>query len=84
MCLGIPGQIVAEPATNPEFARVDVQGVVRDIHMGLLVDDPPGVGDWVVIHLGFALERMTEAEAMDAIGFYKGEESIRPLEEALG
>ncbi|MEO6207492.1 MAG: HypC/HybG/HupF family hydrogenase formation chaperone [Candidatus Limnocylindrales bacterium] len=84
MCLGIPGLIVELPAERPEFARVDVQGVVRDIHMGLLVDDPPGVGDWIVIHLGFALERMTEAEAMDAIGFYKGEESIRPLEEALG
>ncbi|MEO6208380.1 MAG: HypC/HybG/HupF family hydrogenase formation chaperone [Candidatus Limnocylindrales bacterium] len=84
MCLGIPGLIVELPEERPEFARVDVQGVVRDIHMGLLVDDPPGVGDWIVIHLGFALERMTEAEAMDAIGFFKGEESIRPREEAFG
>jgi len=84
VCLGIPGLIVEVPEDRPEFARVDVQGVVRDIHLGLLEADPPGVGDWIVIHLGFALERMTEAEAMDAIGFYKGEESIRPREEAVG
>ena len=84
MCLGIPGRIVDVPADRPDLARVDVQGVVRDIHLGLLADDPPGVGDWIVIHLGFALEKMTEAEAMDALGFFRGEESIRPLEEVMG
>ncbi len=84
MCLGIPGLIVDVPVDRPEFARVDVAGVVRDIHLGLLADDPPGVGDWIVIHLGFALERMTEAEANDALGFFQGEESVRPLEEAVG
>lgn len=75
---------MAIPPERPEFARVDVEGVVRDIHLGLLVDDLPGVGDWIVIHLGFALERMTEAEAKDALGFFKGEESTIPREEAWG
>ena len=84
MCLGIPGLIIEVPEDRPEFARVDVQGVTRDIHLGLLVDDPPVVGDWIVIHLGFALEKMTEAEAMDALGFFKGEESILQREEAVG
>lgn len=84
MCLGIPGLIVELPQDRPAFARVDVQGVVRDIQVSLMADDPPGLGDWVMIHLGFALERMTEAEAMDAIGLSRGEGSIRPREEALG
>jgi len=66
MCLGIPGRIVERSADHPDLARVDVEGVVRDINMALLEDDPPQPGEWILIHLGFALERMTAEEASDA------------------
>ena len=84
MCLGIPGQIVALSNERPDVARVDVQGVVRDISVALLEDSPPGTGDWVMIHLGFALERMTEAEAMDALGLLRDEAMARSAVEAVG
>ena len=66
MCLGIPGRIVEMPTDREDIARVDVEGVVRDIHLGLLDQDPPAAGDWVLIHLGFALEKMTEEEVASA------------------
>jgi len=58
---------------RPDVARVDVQGVVRDINIALLEDSPPAAGDWVMIHLGFALEPMTEAESEDALGLLRDE-----------
>lgn len=66
MCLGIPGRVVELPTTHPDIGRVDVEGVVRDINLALMDDDPPVLGDWVLIHLGFALQRMTQAEVDDA------------------
>lgn len=62
MCLGIPGRILELPADQPDLGRVDVDGVVRGINLSLLADDPPVAGEWVLIHLGFALQKMTEAE----------------------
>lgn len=84
MCLGVPGRIVEIPSGRPDVARVDVQGVARDINVALLADAPPGVGDWVMIHLGFALERMTEAEAMDALGLLRDEAMAQRAVEAIG
>jgi hydrogenase expression/formation protein HypC len=66
MCLGIPGLVVEMSTQHPDLARVDVEGVVRDINMALLDDDPAVPGDWILIHLGFALQKMTEAEVQDA------------------
>ncbi|MCU1655448.1 MAG: hydrogenase assembly chaperone HypC/HupF [Pseudonocardiales bacterium] len=65
MCLGIPGRIV-EIGPGSDLARVDVAGVVRDISLGLL-DGPWAPGDYILIHSGFALERMTAEEARDAL-----------------
>lgn len=62
MCLGIPGRILALPADQPDLAHVDVDGVTRGINLSLLADDPPILGEWVLIHLGFALQKMTQAE----------------------
>ncbi|MBA2766111.1 MAG: HypC/HybG/HupF family hydrogenase formation chaperone, partial [Solirubrobacterales bacterium] len=42
-------------------------GKARDIGLGLLDGDPPEPGDWIMVHMGFALERMTEAEARDGL-----------------
>jgi hydrogenase expression/formation protein HypC len=65
MCLGIPGRVVDRPTERPDFARIDVEGVVRDINVALM-DDPPESGEWVLIHLGFALQRMTDEEVAEA------------------
>ncbi len=67
MCVGLPGQVVEVFADRPDVARVSVQGRNRLVGLGLLDGDPPLVGDWVLIQLGLALERLTEAEATEAI-----------------
>lgn len=66
MCLGIPGRVVELRSDHPDLARVDVEGLVRDVNLGLLSDDPAVPGDWVLIHLGFALQKMTQAEVDEA------------------
>lgn len=65
MCLAIPGKIVALAPDTPHLATVDVTGVRRKVDLGLLQDDLPGVGDWVLIHVGFAMSRISESEAAD-------------------
>jgi len=65
MCLAIPGKIV-ELITEPaKLAVVEVTGVRRRVDLGLLEDDMPAVGDWVLIHVGFAMSRISEREAAD-------------------
>ena len=71
MCLGIPGRVVSLHAGG-DLADVDVAGVVRTVNVGLL-EQPPEPGEHILIHSGFALERMTEAEARDALAVF-GEE----------
>jgi hydrogenase expression/formation protein HypC len=61
MCLAIPGQIVDHVDEANHLARVEVGGVRRNVNVGLL--DDVGPGDWVLIHVGFALSRIDEAEA---------------------
>lgn len=63
MCLGIPGQIMEVSHANAHLARVEVSGVGRTINIGLLEDEGLVVGDWVLIHVGFAMSRIDEDEA---------------------
>ena len=65
MCLAIPGRIVERSAEIPQLAVVDVMGVRRKVDLGLLEDDPPADGDWVLIHVGFAMSRISEKEASE-------------------
>ena len=67
MCLGIPGQIVAMNTGHEHLARVDVSGVGRTINVGLLEDDELQPGDWVLIHVGFAMSKIDEHEAQQAL-----------------
>ncbi len=67
MCVGLPGQIVEVIPERPEFARVSIQGAIREVSLALLDGQPPEPGEWVLIQLGLALERMTGAEASEAI-----------------
>ena len=63
MCLGIPGQIVELLADHEHLAKVDVSGVGRTINIGLLEDEHLVPGDWVLIHVGFAMSKIDEEEA---------------------
>lgn len=64
MCLGIPGRVVElVEGYGDQLALVDVAGVRRKINIGLLEPGPLEPGTWVLIHMGFALERVDEAGA---------------------
>ena len=65
MCLAIPGKIVELDPQNTHLAVVDVVGVRRKVDLGLLQDEPPNRGDWVLIHVGFAMSKISESEALD-------------------
>jgi hydrogenase expression/formation protein HypC len=66
MCLAIPGQIVQIVDDANRLAQVDVAGVKRTINIGLMDSDGHGVapGDWVLIHVGFAISQVDEDEAI--------------------
>ena len=72
MCLGIPGEVIEFLPEQPDLAKVDVSGVRRMINIGLLCDDPPVPGEWVLIHVGFALSKIDENEAATALAFLEG------------
>jgi hydrogenase expression/formation protein HypC len=65
MCLAIPGQVQEIVDEVNRLAKVDVAGVRRNVNIGLLDSDGVGVqpGDWVLIHVGFAISKIDEAEA---------------------
>ena len=65
MCLAIPGKIVEMDSQNAHQAVVDVGGVRRKVDLGLLQDEPPVAGDWVLIHVGFAMSKISEADAAE-------------------
>jgi len=71
MCLGIPGRIISIDEQIPKLAIVDVGGVRRQINISCIVDEehPPEscVGDWVLVHVGFAMSRINEQEAAETL-----------------
>jgi hydrogenase expression/formation protein HypC len=71
MCLAIPGKIVDFSSEQPLLARVDVAGVKRNVNIGLLSDEPLDVGDWVLIHVGFAMSKIGEEQAEEQLRMIK-------------
>jgi hydrogenase expression/formation protein HypC len=63
MCLAIPGRVIEVVDPENRIASVDVAGVRRKVNIGLL--DDVGPGDWVLIHVGFAMSQVDEAEAIE-------------------
>ncbi len=64
MCLAIPGQVVEVVDDSNRLATVDVTGVLRSVNIGLLDGGSPAApGDWVLIHVGFAISKVDEDEA---------------------
>lgn len=64
MCLGIPGRIVEITDPANYLAKVDVSGVQRSISVRLLEGDMPGPDEWVLVHVGFAMAKIDETEAL--------------------
>ena len=65
MCLAIPGKIVELMPGQDPVGIVDVAGVRRKVQLGLLADDMPSCGDWVLIHVGFAMSKISEKDAVE-------------------
>jgi hydrogenase expression/formation protein HypC len=84
MCLAIPGQVRELVDETNQLARVDVAGVVRTVNVGLL--DDPAAGDWVLVHVGFALSKVDESEAQAQLKLLQqlGEAYEQELEDLKG
>jgi hydrogenase expression/formation protein HypC len=67
VCLGIPGQVIELLEVHEHLARIDVSGVGRVVNIGLLEDEHLAPGDWVLIHVGFAMSKIDEEEARRAL-----------------
>jgi len=67
VCLGIPGQVIELLEVHEHLARIDVSGVGRVVNIGLLEDEHLALGDWVLIHVGFAMSKIDEDEARRAL-----------------
>ena len=85
MCLAIPGRVVEMHAEQPALAKVEVGGVRRNVNIGLLEDQTLAPGDWILIHVGFALSKIGEAEAHDQLRMLRamGEDALA-IEEVRG
>ena len=85
MCLAIPGRVLEWVDDANQIAKVDVVGVRRNINVSLLAGENGGVrpGDWVLIHVGFAISRIDEEEARATRGLLEqmGAEYEQELEE---
>lgn len=67
MCLGIPGQIIDIVDDENSIAKVDVSGVRRNVSVALVRPEGIEAGDWVLIHVGFAMSKIDEAEARETM-----------------
>jgi hydrogenase expression/formation protein HypC len=86
MCLAIPGQVIEIVDSENRLAKVEIAGVRRTVNVSLLDEDPGGgakAGDWVLIHVGFALSRVDEDEALATLALLEqmGAEYEQELEE---
>ena len=83
MCLAIPGQIVSL-GPEPHLATVEVSKVRRRINIDLLNAEPLQIGDWVLIHVGFAMTKISDAEATEQLRLLamlgEDEDAMRELE----
>jgi len=88
MCLGIPGQLVEWVDPEHHIAKAEVSGVRRNVNVGLLAGPPDNieVGDWVLIHVGFAMSKIDEQEAQETLEFLRalGEPFDSEMDELRG
>lgn len=67
MCLAIPGKIVEIVDVENRIAKVEVGGVRRNINIGMLPENDTNIGDYVLIHVGFAMSKVDEHEAEETL-----------------
>ncbi|MDQ0340940.1 hydrogenase expression/formation protein HypC [Caldalkalibacillus uzonensis] len=85
MCLAIPGQIVELLDEDQHYAMVDVSGVRRKINIGLLKNEGAHLGDWVLIHVGFAMSKISEEQAVEQLRLLSMlGEADEAMEEVMG
>ncbi len=87
MCLGIPGQIVEFVDDVNHIAKVEVSGVRRNVNVAVVRHEGIAPGDWVLIHVGFAMSKIDEREAHETLKFLQGmddafEDELRALHES--
>ena len=63
MCLGIPAQVIGLDFAEDGFAEVEVAEIRRQVHLGMLADEEIWRGDWLLVHVGFAIAKLDEAAA---------------------
>jgi len=71
MCVGIPAQVVEILASEKKAAIVEVEGVRREVSIVVVLDDGVKVGDWVLLHVGFAMSIIDEEEAAAQLDFMR-------------
>ena len=71
MCVGIPAQVVELRPSGPHTALVDVEGARREVNTIMVDDEPLAVGEWVLLHVGFAMSRIDAAEAAETLAFMR-------------
>jgi len=71
MCLAIPGKIVEIVDDENRIAKVEVGGVKRNVNIGMLSEEDTRVGDYVLIHVGFAMSKVDEHEAQETLRLLK-------------
>jgi len=86
MCLAVPGRVEEFVDPSRHIAKVDMGGVRRNINVGLVLPDGLEVGDWVLVHVGFAISKVDEEEAAEAYEFLKslGEQFEEEMEDIRG
>lgn len=86
MCLGVPGQIVAISDAENTLGIVEIAGVRREVNLLCIVENRPladCVGDWVLVHVGFAMSRIDEAEAAATLALLAELSEIEPELDAM-
>jgi hydrogenase expression/formation protein HypC len=85
MCLAIPGQVIDISHEQPLLARVNVGSVQRNVNVGLLEEGEVSPGDWILIHVGFALSKIDEKQAHEQLRMLRamGEDQLA-IEEVRG
>ena len=72
MCIGLPARVVSVGADHPDLATVDFGGSLQQVNVGLL-DEAVQPGDWILVHMGFALQTMTGQQAEEALNVFRDE-----------
>ncbi|MCX6894608.1 MAG: HypC/HybG/HupF family hydrogenase formation chaperone [Verrucomicrobia bacterium] len=80
MCLAVPGKVISIAGEEPTFrtGKVDFGGIVKEINLAYVPD--AAVGDYVIVHVGFALSKVDEAEAQKVFAYLKRMEELGELE----